>query len=109
MAELHPPDRTEAHVRRVRAAIDQTLRAAGGPLEGSIGPLLRSSAPLLRRAADLLAGALTAGSGMLNAADPLLEGLVDRIAAVLWNDREFLGGLARSFETELTRERAGYN
>jgi hypothetical protein len=119
MAELHPPDRTEAHVRQVRAAIDQALRAAGRPLEGAIGPHLRGSAPLLRRAADLLAdavrraapgaAALTSGSGVLKAESQLLGGLVDRLAAMLWNDGESLGGLARSFETELTRERAGYN
>jgi hypothetical protein len=109
MAELHPPDRTEAHVRQVRAAIDQALRAAGGPLEAAIGPHLRGSAPLLRRAADLLAGAgaLTAGGGVLEAASQLLGGLVDRIAAALWTDGEALGGLARSFETELIRERDG--
>jgi len=119
MAELHPPDRTAAHVRQVRAATDQALRAAGRPLEGLIGRHLRGSAPLLRRAADLLAdavrraapgaGALSAGSGVLNAESRLLDGLVDRIAAMLWNDGESLGGLARSFEAELARERAGYN
>jgi hypothetical protein len=116
MAELHPPDRTEAHVRQVRAAIDQALCAADWPLAGAIGPHLRGSSPLLRRAADLLAaalrraaapgaGALAAGSGVLTAASQLLGGLVDRIAAALWNDGEALGDLARSFETHLASER----
>ena len=117
MAELHPPDRTEARVRQVRAAIDQALREAERPLEGVLGPHLRGSAPLLRRAADLLAdavrravatsgaGALASGSGVLTAANELLGGLVDRIAGVLWTEGEALGGLARSFETQLARER----
>jgi hypothetical protein len=115
MAELYPPERTEAHVRRVRAAIDQALRAPDRPLAEVLGPHLRGSSPLLRRAADLLgdalrrapgAGAFAAGSGVLAAANQLLGELADRIAAALWNDGEILGGLARSFETHLARERA---
>jgi hypothetical protein len=114
MAELYPPDRTEARVRQVRAAIDQAMLAADRPLEEAIGPLLRSSSPLLRRAANLLAdavrrapggGALTSGSGVLTAANQILGGLVDRIAAALWDHGEALGALSRSFEIQLARER----
>lgn len=113
MAELHPPDRTEAHVRQMRAAVDQTLRAVDErPLEGAIAPALRGSSPLLRRAADLLAGflrrpagALAPGSGALAAENELLGGLVDQIATLLWNNREALAGLERSFEVALAHQR----
>jgi hypothetical protein len=117
MADFHPPDRTEAIVRQVRAAVDEALRAGDDrPLESTIAPLLRRSAALLRRAADLLAGFLrrapgpgvrgiAPGSGALAAESELLAGLVDQIAAALWNDREALAGLERSFETELARQR----
>ena len=117
MADFHPPDRTEAIVRQERAAVDETLRSGDDrPLESTIAPLLRRSASLLRRAADLLAGFLrrvpgpgvrgiSPGSGALAAESELLAGLVDQIAAALWNDREALAGLEKSFETELARQR----
>jgi hypothetical protein len=111
MAELHPPDRTEARVRQVRAAIDEVLRTDRS-FAGAVAPLLRRSAPLLRRAADLLAGflsrtpgAIAPGSGALAAENQLLGGLVDQIAGVLWSRSEDLAGLARSFEIELARQR----
>lgn len=117
MAELHPPDRTEAIVRQVRAAVDETLRSGDDrPLESRIEPILRRSASRLRRAADLLAGFLrrapgpgargiAPGSGALAAEGEILAGIVDQIATALWNDREALAGLERSFETELARQR----
>jgi hypothetical protein len=117
MAELHPPDRTATIVRQVRAAVDETLRAGDErTLENTIAPIFRRSASLMRRAADLLAGFLrrapgpgvrgiTPGSGALAAESELLSGLVDQIAAALWNDREALAGLEKSFETELARQR----
>jgi hypothetical protein len=124
MADLHPPDRTEADVQKVRAAIEATLRAADErPLEKAIAPAYRRSSAVLLRAADLLAGFLrrpvggsrlegpegpegiAAGSGALAAEGKILGPLVDQIATALWNDREGLAGLARSFETHLARER----
>jgi hypothetical protein len=123
MADLHPPDRTEAKVRQVRAAIEATLRAADErPLEKAIAPAYRRSSALLLRAADLLAGFLrrstggslggpegpagiAAGSGALAAEGKILGPLVDQIATALWNDREGLAGLERAFEAHLARER----
>lgn len=120
MADLHPPDRTEANVRQVRAAIEATLRDADErPLEKAIAPAYRRSPAVLLRAADLLAGFLrrpaggsleapaeiAAGSGALAAEGKILGPLVDQIATALWNDREGLAGLERAFETHLARER----
>jgi hypothetical protein len=120
MADLHPPDRTAANVQQVQAAIEATLRAADDrPLEKAIAPAYRRSAAVLLRAADLLAGflrrpagggsagpeAIAAGSGALAAEGKILSPLVDQIAAALWNDREGLAGLEKSFETHLARER----
>jgi hypothetical protein len=117
MAELHPPDRTEAHVRQVRAAIEATMRAGvDRPLELAIAPAYRSSAGLLVQAADLLArffrrvpadgaAGIAAGSGALAAEGKLLGPLVDQLAAKLWSDREGLAALERTFETHLARER----
>ena len=117
MAELHPPDRTEASLQQVRAAIAATLAAADRqPLEQAIAPTYQSCSTLLLRAADLLArflrgtpaniaGALAAGSGALAAEDELLRPIVDEIAARSWSDREGLAGLAKAFESALARQR----
>jgi hypothetical protein len=119
MADFHPPDRTEAKVRQVRAAIEATLAAGDQTLEKAIAPIYCRSSTLLLRAADLLAGFLrripehggaggegiAAGSGALAAEDKVLGPLVDQIAAALWNDREGLAGLERSFETNLALQR----
>jgi hypothetical protein len=109
MAEMHPPDRTAANLRKVRQAIEAALRAADGrPLEKAIAPAYRGSSALLARGADLLAGflgagSIAAGSGALQAESRLLGPLVERIATALWNDREALAALERSFEAHLGR------
>lgn len=111
MAELHPPDRTTARVEEVRAAIEATLAGTSGePLRQAIALVFQKSAGLLARAADLLAGFLRrtgipAGSGALTAEGELLGGLVDQIASALWEDREGLANLERSFEANLARQR----
>jgi hypothetical protein len=119
MADLHPPDRTEAQVRQVQAAIEAALAVGDQTLEKAIAPVYRRSSTLLLRAADLLAGFLrripehggaggtgiAAGSGALAAEDKILGPLVDQIAAALWNDREGLAGLERSFEANLALQR----
>jgi hypothetical protein len=115
MAELHPPDRTPEQVRQAREATDAALREADGRLAAVIAPVFQRSLGLLRQAAGVLAGFLgpaaapragiPPGSGALRAEDKLLGGLVDQIALSLWNDREALAGLEKSFEGHLARQR----
>ena len=107
------PEEQREHVRRLRAATRQAMEemdlqpvrdGLGRSFRGSRGLLLRASRvlakPFLRREDRRAAGAADGATEATVRAreEELLGGLVDRLAAALWGNREYFRGLERTFE-----------
>lgn len=113
-----PAGGQEAAARRLRTAVLATLEGSDiRPVRQAVGRIFRGSRALLVRAARLLvrpflrrgarrraeAGPAeeTAAAETLDREEELLGGLVDRLAASLWGNREHFRRLARDLESRL--------